>query len=165
MTTISKLLELVNTGNPLSIPLTSDIVSFSDPVINYGVNWNTQITITANPGYYYTGSVNVFYKRIDLSVLNKISLLSDVPFTPEIIVSILKNIYNADVVINDFIPIDIPNLNNVGDTGTVVIEADSKSIGWNGKNDKVDLLFGLPFNINTLHQLLVDILPSPGYLT
>lgn len=171
------LLNIVNADNPIQQPLTAADVVFSDPVIDIGPNWNTKVTITAIPGSRYTGSVDVCYHRELLDALNNSvinEVISDVPFTPELILSLLNASRNTTFTLSDMVCCDcgpvcncnkggisIPDI-NLGDVASINLTIRSNSLAWIGDTN-ISVLYGLPTNIGLLHQLLNHVFPNNGY--
>ena len=60
------LIQLINFDNGTS--LTPDAVTFGLPAVSGGVR-NTKLTVTAAPGSFYTGSVDILYNRVDLATV------------------------------------------------------------------------------------------------
>lgn len=163
MAIVDKLLDLINAKNPHKHPLTSDQVTFAAPVPNSDATWNTKVTVSSVPGKGYRGNVDVFYHRIELTELGtSIGFISEEPFTPETIVSMLNEKLGITLTLTELDAVTVPAM-TVGDIETVVLAAKSDSFGWVGEIG-IDLLFGLPDN-DELHQLVTNTLPSSGYLT
>lgn len=165
MTGFNTLLNLVNANNLIQQPLTALDVTFSDPIVDIGSNWNTKVTVSAVPGSRYTGSVDVCYTRPHLVELNNSvinNMLSEVPFTPEIILDFLNTSRGTDFQYSDVENIPIPLL-CVGEIASINLTMKSNSLAWIGDTN-ISVLYGLPSNTNILHDLVNHILPSPGYL-
>ncbi len=170
MSIIDQLIALINSANVsehpslLTDPLTIDQVSISNPTPDAGLTWDTKVTVSALPNSEYSGQVDVFYNRIDLSAIGTdLGFMSETPFTADTVVSILNAMGNVALLDTDMGEFTIPNM-NVGDIETVVLVANPDSLAWKG-TVTVSLLFGLPPNVSILHQLMTVTLPSAGYLT
>ena len=166
MSSLTKLLALLNKDNPAFVPFSLDNVALSQPIPDSTTIRNTKITISAIPGNgSYTGQVSVFYDRVDVNELiaNQPGLMSESPITFETIVSILNNDLAADILATELEPFTVPDM-AVGDIETVVLTASQDSLGWKGTTP-VDILYGLPFEVNKLHQLVNFTLPENNYLT
>lgn len=175
MSGFESLLNIVNSDNPIQQPLSASDVVFSDPVEDIGPNWNTKVTITAVPGSRYTGSVDVCYNRVPLDALNNSvinNIISDTPFTPELILSLLNASRDTNFTLSDMKccdcdhdchcgGFDIPDI-GLGDVASINLTVKSNSLQWIGDTN-VSVLYGLPTNISLLHQLLNHVFPNDGY--
>jgi hypothetical protein len=163
MSNADKLLALINADNPYPRPLTFDTVSFSAPLAVAGDGYNTKVTVSSVPGKMFIGNVDVFYHRIELTELGYTGLLSEAQFTPESILASLNAQCGTDLTLADVEGFTVPTL-EVGEPQTVVLTSKSDSFAWAGEKE-VELLFGLPMEVNELHQLVTFTMPSDGYLT
>lgn len=165
MNSKDKLLALINQHNPLPIPLSFSNVNFSLPIEDIGDNWNTVVRINALSVNLYSGYQDVYYKRNHVSELlpNGIGLLSEEPFTFEKIINLLNDERNAEIDLTEVEAVDLSNL-DFGATETVQLKATDSSLGWIGETP-MSVVFGLPSNINELHNLVNHTLPEPGYIT
>lgn len=161
-----KLLALINADNPYKIPVSLSNVTLGAPVSISDPSTggpNTKITVSSLPGHGFYGDVDVVYHRLWLGELGTLQLFSETEqFTAETILSMI----NAEKG-TDFLPSDVviePELQTLttGDMQTVVFTMNSDSVDWVGANE-ISLLFGLPENINELHQVISSLFPSGGY--
>jgi len=160
------ILNLVNATNPIQQPLTKDDISFSEPIPVKGPDYNTKITISSVPGSRYTGFVDVFYNRPSLDDLNNSvinNIISDVPFTPQIIIDLLNSSRDTEFTLSDLIHCPCPPDLDVGEVASVKIAVKSNCLTWIG-DANVSVLYGLPSNIGELHHLLNHVCPNDGYL-
>lgn len=158
------LLNLINSENPHQKDLTLADVTFSEPTIDIGENWNTKVTVDSIPGSRYIGSVEVCYMRPHLAELNNSvisTIISEVPFTPEIILNLLNTSRGTDFTVGDMEEITIPVI-NMGDIASITLVMKSNSLAWVGDTN-VSVLYGLPSNTNLLHELLNHVFPSNNY--
>jgi hypothetical protein len=163
MVTQDDILALIISDNPHPFQIIKESVTLSPPVADFSINGNTKITVNSVPGFGYYGSVDVFYHRITLPELGEIQLLSETQFTPETIVSMINAKKRVDLTSLD-LDLDsviVPSM-SVGDMKTVVLATKLDSLGWTGETD-VSLLYGLPGNVNLLHEIVTEIFPSDGY--
>lgn len=161
-----KLLNLINADNPIQQPLTLADVSFDPPVVDIGNGWNTKVRVNSLPGSRYIGSVDVCYHRPDLIELNNSvinNIISEVPFTPEIILDLLNTSRGTDFTVDDMEVINIPSM-NPGDATEVTLIMKANSFAWVGATN-ISVLYGLPTNTDILHNLLNHVMPNNNYLT
>lgn len=166
MSGYESLLNIVNADNPIQQPLTVADVAFSEPIADIGPNWNTKITITAIPGSRYTGSVDVCYNRVILDALNNSvinNIISDVPFTPEIILNLLNSSRDTTFDVSDMCCVCIPDI-ELGDVASINLTIKSNSLAWI-EDTNISVLYGLPTNIGLLHHLLNHVFPNDQYFT
>lgn len=166
MSDANTLLNLINATNIIQQPLTLEDVSFSAPIIDIGDGWNTKVTVDSLPGSRYIGSVDVCYNRPHLVELNNSvinNIISEVPFTPEIILELLNTSRGTDFTVDDMEIITIPVI-GIGDVASITLTMKSNSLAWIGDTN-VSVLYGLPSNTDILHQLVNHILPNNDYLT
>jgi hypothetical protein len=177
MSGYESLLNLVNADNPIQQPLSLADVVFSDPIEDIGATWNTKVTISAVPGSRYTGTVDVCYNRVPLDALNNSvinNIISDVPFTPEIILNLLNSSRDTTFTLSDMRgcdckpgckcnceSINIPNI-ELGDVASINLTIKSNSLEWIADTN-VSVLYGLPSNIGLLHHLLNHVFPNNEY--
>lgn len=166
-TVIGDLLAYINQHYPSRLLLTTNNVTLSTPTVysgNANPAGNTDITITATTGEGYTGNITVNYNRLLLSSISTdtIQLLSEFPFTEEIILDELNTQFDLSLSASDVLLISVPSL-DIGDITTVNVQAAPDSIGWMGATN-VSILYGLSSNIVELHDFVNNIMPSAGYL-
>lgn len=158
-----KLLALINADNPWPMPLNFKCVSFSDPLPDLGQAWNTKVTVSAIPGFGFTGHVDVFYHRIGLPDTGYIGIFTEEQLTPETLTALLALQKNIDIPVEELEDFSIPMFEAVGDMGTVVLAAKSNSYGWMGTTT-AEVLFGFTQqSLDDLHTLLTVTMPSVGY--
>jgi hypothetical protein len=158
-----KLLELLNIDNPNTVIFDNNNISFSDPIAEVGNGYDTKILASALPGTLYTGSILLYYTRINLLELgNAVWLFSDVPFTTDIVISILNTARNAFLIVDDLETIIIPGM-ALGDIRSIVFTAKPNSVNWIGSN-VASIIIGFPSIVNRLNTLLNTKMPTVGYL-
>jgi len=167
MSGFESLLNIVNADNPIQQPITAADVVFSDPIEDIGETWNTKVTITAIPGSRYTGSVDICYHREPLDVLNNSvinEVISDVPFTREMILNLLNSSRDTTFTLSDMACcFCVPDI-ELGDVASINLTVKSNSLEWIGDTN-ISVLYGLPTNIGLLHQLLNHVFPNDEYFT
>lgn len=164
MTNPAKILALIDANNPPNrLPVSVDTVTLSAPVADYGAGWNTKLKVSSISGHGFYGDVDVFYHRVTLPELGTIRLLSETQFTSETIVSMINAKKGTDLSASDLHLdlVTVPTL-NLGGMETVVLAAQESSLGWTGETE-VSLLFGLPGNVDLLHQIVTELFPGDGY--
>ncbi|EKD22663.1 MAG: hypothetical protein ACD_84C00018G0004 [uncultured bacterium] len=154
-----KLLELLNNDNPRQIKFDRTNVTFSNPIENIGEGYNTRINVDSVPGGGFLGNVDVFYHRINLADLgNDIWLFSDMPFTEDMIISMLNTSRNAFLLASDLDAMAVPIM-AVGDIRSIVFTTQPNSVNWIGSNNAM-LIIGFPGIVSRLDLFLNTTLPS-----
>jgi hypothetical protein len=171
---IGDLLAYINQHYPSRLLLDANNVTLSVPTpapsshSGYGGGIapvaNTNITVTAISDGGYTGTITVNYNRLDLTTVsvNTIQLLSEFPFTEQIILDEFNEQFDLSLTSDDILTISVPSL-DIGDITTIDLQAAPDSIGWMGATN-VSMLYGLSSNISVLHDFVNNIMPSAGYL-
>ncbi len=162
MSSAEKVIDLINQENTPVYPLTTSVISFSDLTPDEETSWNTKLTVNAIPGQGYIGTVDIFYRRINLTELGlSVYLASEAPFTVSSFLEKLNNDRLTSMTEEDLEPDFLPSM----DTGVptdVLITATDGSLAWRG-NVTVQVVTGLPETYNALHTLLNETLPADGY--
>lgn len=136
-----KIFDALTAENRPPIPLNDDTVTFSLPVaVDYipGTGdedyWNTKITVTARPGSGYTGSVDIFYTRLDLKLFDNGSLVfNEYPYTPEALVAVLNRLHQSYLTVDDLETIEVVSTPKVGsNVFTLLLRAREDSLAWIG---------------------------------
>jgi hypothetical protein len=124
---------LQENGVELPVNEYNTVVDFHNPT-TAPLGFNAKVTITpVNPASQYTGSVDVFIKRLDLADLetmvnfgvgvgNSATLHEAIPF--------INSRFGLAFTENDLIDQSLPTL-----PATITIQADSGSLGWTGQAD------------------------------
>jgi len=165
-----KIFEALTAENPPPIPFNDDTIWLSDPVPSadpqpgVGDEWNTMVTVTAKPGSGYSGSVNVYYRRVDLQKFAGTQILDrECRFTPQAIIDALNNCYKSFLSLEDLQAItdsDLPCQSGV--VKCLTLSALENSLGWIGAVT-LPVVFGIPAEACRLHTLLNHTMPAPGY--
>lgn len=161
MASIDKLLQLVNTHNSPSKPLSASNVTVAEVAAEAGTGYNTRVKLQAIEGVDYVSSVDVFYRRIDLAqVQDDSGLISDVPFTPELIVQKINDNWATWLTVDDIVPFTIPDLSD-GEVHDVILTAKADSLYWFGS---VSISLVEADVVNPLYTMLNVTMPSNGYI-
>ena len=165
-----KIFEALTAKNPPPIPFNDDTVWLSEPSPNLdplpqsGDDWNTMVTVIAKPGSGYSGSVNVFYRRVDLQrFAGTEALMRECKFTPQAIIDALNKCYLSFLSLEDLHEIteaDLPCATGV--VRCLTLTALDNSLGWIG-TVTLPVVFGIPKEASRLHWLLNHTMPAPGY--
>ena len=159
---IIRLIKEKNPQTAQSLKSTDVVVSKVEAIANG--QYNSKAMVSATPSSDYYGGVEVFYNRIQLSVLGEdIAIRSALPITLQLVVDYINKTKNAHLTVDD-VEMVVPTNLNVGDVGTVTVRAKADSLGWIGSVD-VAYLYGLPEEIDILHIHVNFTLPGPGYIT
>lgn len=168
-TPVVDFLDLLNGANPSAVPLDDLIAVVSGPItdgsggtISIG-NAISEVAVNTNP--YYSGLVYINYNQFDLSTIttdeNGIQLMSEAPFTPQSIVEMIAEQYSVPLTLEDLETFTAPSM-NVGDITTITLSAQATSLRWTG-SVSIALLYGVPENLQSLHQLVANVMPAPMY--
>lgn len=156
-----KLRELLNNKFTPQKEITEKNVGFGTPSIDEGEGYNTTMTLTGKPGKGYYNSVEVKYRRVDLSALSdEIEIRKEGQLTLEEICTYLNNGYTAFLSVDDLEPIDIPVL-PVGGSDYITLVAKSDSVGWTG-SQSVAIHYGKPPLNVALGRTRLSTLTPPG---
>lgn len=158
-----QILAAIITKNPEASVLDNSEVVFSLPTANNDVLRNTKITISAADGSPFSGSVEVFYHRINLSELGDIDVQSATIFTPANIVASINAQFNTELTLADIETFTIPSMKIEGDVSEITITAKTNALGWLGSTD-IFLGLNIPPNMNAFNEFVSEILPANGYL-
>lgn len=106
-------------------------------------DYDTQVLATAIPGMGYYGEQMIYYRRINLNVLeSQVNLYSTDPFTLDTIVSMLNAQFDTFLTTDDLLAQNIPPL-SPGNFEVVTLQAAPSSIGWQGQVD-ITITYGKP---------------------
>ncbi|MNU19725.1 Calx-beta domain protein [compost metagenome] len=132
MTSKDKLFALINASNPLVRPLTPNNVEIINPRLAVGTGYNTRATVRALPDRGYTREQDVFYRRIDLSVLAPVQYSIEEISTPSLLLARLNARRGTWLELEDVLAFTMPNVPQ-GGSGTVTLTAADESYGFIGQ--------------------------------
>lgn len=130
VTSAEKIMTLINSQvvDPPA-PITSETVTFENPIADENSEWNTLLTVKAVPEGGYKGEAIVKYKRIDLSELgNPVEIYLSGEVTLENVCIYLNSYLDAEITPDDIIGFISPG----EDGGDVPVSALAESLGWRG---------------------------------
>ena len=156
-----QLIDLINKDNGTNLRLQDVVLSPPTPVSQNGRN--TKVVVSSVAGSGYAGSQDIYYNRISMSKLGYVGVLTDAPLTTSELLTMINAQKKIDLLAEDFQQILMPVL-EVGDVGMITLRTKADAIKWWGET-QVEIAFGIPDNIDLLHQFVNFTLPSPGYLT
>ena len=156
----NKVVDLINAENQPIYPLTDEVIELTDLTADAEPAWNTKLTVRAIPGHGYKDQVDIFYRRVNLSVLGTtIGLMQEEPFT---ISSLLTQLNlartHAGIEEDDLDPITIPEMES-GTPVDLVISANNASFAWLG-NTTLQIAYGVPETASSLHYFMNVTLPD-----
>lgn len=162
-----ELLDLINAANIIEpAQLTLSDVRFYAPQIDTSSlvgKYNTKIVVEALPGSLYTGRTEVFYHRIPMTdLIGSMLFLTDEPVTMAHLLELINARSQSDLKIEDIEPIVISDLVE-GDILNFKLKSKEPSLKWVGERN-IEVLYGLPSNLNELYILMNITLPKPGYI-
>jgi len=139
----AKLLELVNAENLPAKLLTEINVTFAAPNPTEDPDRDTVVTITGVPGRGYTGSVDITYKRVPLSLVAPTANIRSLqPFTKESTVTLLNSMFGLFLTVADFEDFTPPVLNH-DEAATLTLTALETSKNFTGSIE-VEFFIGRP---------------------
>lgn len=160
-TSSDKLLALLNTEFTPQIALSDVTINFSNLTSDDNPEWDTKLTVTGIPGKGYYGSVDVFYRRIGLEVLDTSApLRKEGTFNIDEITTMLNGMTDSFISRVDLDPVVIPVL-SPGDSKPLTLTAHPESLGWKGTTT-VTLKYGRPTMEEVITRRQLSILRPPG---
>lgn len=165
-----KILQALTSENSPPVPFSDDNVVVSDPINvigtdeDGGVQWNTKVVVTAKPTSVYSGSIDIYYRRIDLQVFaGTTSLIQECQFTPQSIINALNHCHRTDLDLEDIADIDLSQLPcQSGVIRCLDLVATQHSLGWYG-SVRVPVVIGIPYEAVRLHNLIHHTMPISNY--
>jgi hypothetical protein len=142
MSSFDRVIELVNEKNNVTYALSDQTVSLVDMVPDPQSTHNTRVTMRSVPRGGYTGQVDLFYTRANLTALGTLELVQEQPFGFVEMLGIINRMKGSQVGPDDFTNTGLPAI----DTGVITLltlSAKDTSLGWIG-NTQVTILIGLP---------------------
>lgn len=159
MSSFDRLVDMIEEKNDLAIPLTRKNVEFNNLISDVSTEWNSRVTVRGLPEGEYAGHVQVFYTRVNLTVLGTpIELMQEEPFTVESMLQHINTSRDSRLTPVDLTLTEIPAM-ETGVIRTFTISADRESLAWLG-NTRVSLLTGIPAEAKNLAVFLNTTLPG-----
>lgn len=166
MDSVSRILEILNHENQPPKELRDEILEISAPVAGTETH-NTKLVLYGIPGKGYYGSVDIFYRRINLSdeITGDLSIRSETPLVAQDFLDQLSKYLTVDVTMADVEPFVVPDL-QAGQSAPVEIVAVSDSYGWMG-SATINYEYGRPYLNVMVKNVNLDIqfhpVPYTGY--
>lgn len=144
MSSFDRVIELVKEKNQPTYPLNPNSVSLNNVVVESSSTHNTRVTMRARSGTGggYSGQVDLFYTRANLTALGEIAFWREQPYSYEEIFMLINQQKIAQMGPEDFTNDGLPVMEN-GVVTTFLLSATDGSLGWMG-NTQVTLLQGIP---------------------
>lgn len=152
MLSFDRLVEMVNAKNEPTYPLSDGTVRFIDVIPDLTQAHNTRVTMQSIPGGNYSGQVDLFYTRVNLTELGDLTFVQEAPFTFESLLGLIGNSKGAPASPDDFTNGDIPEMETGIPVGFILSASDA-SLAWLG-NTQVHLLTGIPNEAKNLNTFL-----------
>lgn len=133
MSSKQRLLDLINNSNFPAVPLTADNVEFQNvqPAAG-GSAWNTQVDVVAKTGGGYEGERTLFYRRLDLSILPKLTFsVTTLAGDPQALLDAINTALGPDLGLEDLQAFALP-APAAGQTLDCVLSAAPGSLRWIG---------------------------------
>lgn len=136
-----RIFDALTVENPPPIPLNDETVIFSLPEpaeFEAGVGneefWNTAIVVTAKEGSGYTGSVEIFYTRLELSQLDDgVEVVNEYPYSLDSLVTALNRKFDSFLTVDDLETVEVLAApTRFKKSATLRLTARQDSLGWIG---------------------------------
>jgi hypothetical protein len=132
MNSADKIRQLLNDTNLPPKEFTSINLRMDLPVADVGEGYNTRLGLEGVPGRGYYGTDEVFYRRIDLSSINRQTpIRTTIPLTAQVVLDLFNTVTALFLTLDDVEPFTPPALED-GDSGEVTIVAVESSLGFIG---------------------------------
>lgn len=132
MNSADKLRQLLNDTNLPPKEFTERNLRMDLPVADAGEGYNTRLGLEGIPGRGYYGTDDVFYRRIDLSTINRQTpVRTTTPLTDQVVLDLFNSVTALFLTLDDVEPFTPPTLND-GESGEVTIVAKDTSLGFIG---------------------------------
>lgn len=144
MSSFDRILEMVTEKNVPTYPLSDQNVTLNVPTVESASTHNTRVTMRAKAhiGDGYTGQVDLFYTRVNLTTLGTLAFWREQPFIYEELFALINQAKVAQMGPEDFTNDGLPVMEN-GVTYKFILSAKDESLAWLG-NTQVTLLQGIP---------------------
>lgn len=130
------------------------------PEADAGEEWNTKLELEGIPGRGYIGTDEVFYKRIPLNLIERVTPLRSVdPLTPQLVIDLFNASTGAWLVLDDLEDFTPPALED-GDSGSVTITAKSTSLGFTGSAN-INLEYGRSWLDSVVYSRNLPVMKHP----
>lgn len=132
MNSADKIRQLLNDTNLPPKEFTERNLRMDLPVTDIGEGYNTRLGLEGIPGRGYYGTDDVFYRRIDLSTINRQTpVRTTTPLTPQVVLDLFNSVTALFLTLDDVEPFSPPQLTD-GQSGQVTIVAVENSLGFTG---------------------------------
>ncbi len=152
MSSFERIITMVNGVNVPTYPLTRESVLFIDVVVDPANKWNTRVVMKAAAGSDYTGQVELFYTRANLTELGVLELVSEPAFTLESLCDAINLVKTSQLTPIDLTNTEVPAM-DTGIPTTFTISADDQSLVWLS-NVQVSVVTGIPKEAHNLANFL-----------
>lgn len=130
------------------------------PEADAGAEWNTRLELEGIPGRGYIGTDEVFYKRIPLNLVERVTPLRSVePLTPQLVLDLFNASTGCWLVLDDLEEFTPPALED-GDSGSVTITAKSTSLGFTGSAN-INLEYGRSWLDSVVYSRTLPVMKHP----
>lgn len=144
-----KIRELINEANSPPKTFTERNLRLDLPVSESGDGYNTRLEVEGIPGRGYYNSVDVFYRRVDLGIVNTDTPLRTInPLTPQLVLDLFNGAKGLFLTLDDVEPFDVPELAD-GESGSVTLVTVATSLGFTGTTT-----FGLEYGRSWLDSVV-----------
>ena len=157
MSSFDRIIRMVEKKNTPTFPLTLATVILDGLTVEDSATHNTRVTMRARGvGHGYTGQVDLFYTRVNLSSLGVLSFSQELPFRLTEVLRRINVLTGADIGMEDITNTVDPTTRD-GIPTSFILSARSDSLVWLG-NVEVMLLTGVPdvnLDVDSVLGLLV----------
>ena len=160
MNSADKIRQLLNDSNLPPKEFTSVNLRMDLPILEVGEGYNTKLGLEGIPGRGYYGPAEVFYRRIDLSTINRQTpVRTTIPLTAQVVLDLFNAVTALFLTLDDVEPFTPPVLND-GDSGEVTIVAVENSLGFTG-SAVIPLEFGRSWLDSVVGSRILPVLKHP----
>jgi hypothetical protein len=142
MSSFDRIVAMIYEKNRPTYPLVQGVVTIGEQVVEGASTHNTRAVMRAVHGRGYTGQVDLFYTRVNLTALGDLIFVREEQFSYDELLGLINYQKDAQMTADDFTNDGLPLVDN-GVITNFILSAKSSSLVWLG-NTQVTLLNGIP---------------------
>jgi hypothetical protein len=155
MSSTDRILQMVVAKNHPTYPITPDTVALDGMLVDNANDHNTRVTMRSRgPQTGYSGQVDLFYTRVNLTAMGTIQAIQEAPFTIDSLLANINASKNAQMTAEDVTNTILP-VTETGVPVTILLSASDDSLAWLG-NTQVTILNGIPASAPDLFTFLTQ---------
>jgi len=152
MSSFDRIIRMVQAKNTPTFPLTLATVILDGLTVEDATTHNTRVTMRARgTGHGYTGQVDLFYTRVNMTTLGSLSFSQEFQFTLRDLLKRINAKTGAELGMEDITNTVDPTTPD-GVPTSLILSARSDSLVWVG-NVEVTLLTGVP-DLDALNDMM-----------